>query len=193
MACKKLICLLQKVLSVCGQDVVVKEETAIELHPDFENVESGEEMICFATSGSTDSEYQSLNVQEMSTVVLACSEGAPEQTQFAGNHRQLEHNISEILSQELGCSEEGSHQSVESIISANYMGTLVSNEDTTHEFVEQAGNVTYTVKSQSSGKTDVLLRRPIFGTANQDINEVEKASSIHLQPFSLERVGSLKW
>jgi hypothetical protein len=187
LACK-IICLIRKVLSVCGQDIVVKEEMAIDLHPDLEYLECGQEMFCLASGISTaDNGYHNLN-----TVVLDCSEGEPEQTQFTGGHRQLEHNVSEILSQELRCSEGGSHQSVESI-SGEFMGTVVSNEDTAGEFVEHTGSVSLRAKPQFSGKTDVMLRRPLFGTAKEDVNEMEKSSGIHLQPFSVELVGSLKW
>jgi hypothetical protein len=189
-----MICLIQKVLSVFGQDVVVKEEMAIELNPDFEDLECGQEMICLASSvGTADDECQSLNIEEMNTVVLACSEGVPEETQFTGGHRQLEHNVSEIQSQELRCNGEGSHQSVESIRSTEYMGAAVLNEDAAGECVEQTGSLTLRAKPDLSGQSDVMLRRPCFGTAKKDVNETEKALGIHMQPFSVERVGSLKW
>jgi hypothetical protein len=187
MASQKLICLLQKVLSVCGQDVIVKEEVPIELHPDYEYVETGQEMIFLTPSvSSADSGYQNLNIQEMSTVGLVCREGVEEQTQFTGDHRQLEHNVSEILNKDLGCSEEGLNQSVESNRNTKYMGTVVSNEDTAGEFVEQTGIETLKAQPWLSGKTYVMPRRPLFGTAKE-------TSSIRLQPSSVEQVGSLKW
>jgi hypothetical protein len=190
----KIICLIQKVLSICGQDIVEKEEMAIEPHPGFEDTECGREMISLASNINTaDNGYQNLNTDEMSTVVLGSSEGVPEQTQFAGCHRQLEHNVSEIQRQELRCGEEGSHQSVESIRSAEFMGTLVSNEDTAGEFVERTGNVTHRAKPQFSRKTDIMLTRPRFGTAKEHVNEMEKSSVIHVQLISAERVGCLKW
>lgn len=193
LACK-IICLIQKVLSICGQDIVVKEEMAIEPHPDSEYMEHDQEMICLASSISTaDNGYRNLNTDEMNTVVPGCSEGVPEQTQFSEGHRQLEHNVSEIQNQELRCSEGGSHHSVESIRSAEFMGTLVSTEDTADEFVEQTGGMALGAKPQFSGKTDTMLRRPWFGTAKEDENEMEKSSGIRLQPFSVERVESLKW
>jgi hypothetical protein len=96
---------------------------------------------------------------------------------------QLEHIVSEILSKELGCNEEGSNQSAEVTRNAKYMGTVVTSEDTACEFVEQTGSDTLTAKLQFSGKTYVRQRRPIFGTAKED----------HLQPFSVEQAGSLKW
>jgi hypothetical protein len=163
----------------------VKEEETIELHPDYEFVESDQEMI-LASISSADSGYQNLNIQEMSTVGLACKEGVEMQTQFTGDHRQLEHNVSEILNKDLGCSEEGSKQSVECNRNAKYMGTLVSNEDTAGEFVEQTGIETLRAQSWFSGKIYVMPRRPLSETAKE-------ASSIHLQPSSVEQVGSLKW
>jgi hypothetical protein len=162
---------------------------AIDPHPDFEYMECGQEMFCSASSINTaDNGYHNLN-----TVVLDCSEGEPEQTEFTRGHRQLEHNVSEIQSQELRCSEGDSHQSVESIRGDELMGTVVSNEDTAGEFVEQTGNMTLRAKPHFSGKTDVMLRRLLFGTANEAVNEMEKSSGIHLQPFSVVLVGSLKW
>lgn len=167
---------------------------AIEPCPDFEYMECDQEMICLASNISTaGSGKQNLNTDEMGTIELGCSEDVPEQTQFAEGHRQLEHNISEIQSQELRCSEGGSHHSVESIRSAEFMGTLVSIGDTASEFVEHTGSMTRRVKPQFSGKTDTMLRRPWYGTAKEDVNEMEISSGIHLQPFSVEQVGSLKW
>jgi hypothetical protein len=192
-ACK-IICLILKVLSICGQDIVEKEEMVIEPHSDFEDMECGQEMVCLASSNSTaDHGYRDLNTDVMRTAVLSSNEAVPEQTQFAGDHRQLEHNVSEIQSQELRCSEGGSHQSVESIRCAEFMRTWISNEDTAGEFVEQTSNVTLRLKPQFSGETDVMLRKALFGTAKEDVNEVEKSSGCRLQLFSFESVGSLKW
>lgn len=182
----KVICLIQKVLSICGQDIVVKEEMTIEPHPD-------EEMINLASSISTaDSGYQNLNTDEMSIVVPGCNEGVPEQTHFTGGHEQLEHNVSEIQSQELRHTEGGCHHSVESV-SSEFMGTLISNEDTAGEFVEQTGSMTLEMIPQFSEKTDIVLRRHWFGTAKEDGNKMAQSPGIHLQPFTVERAGSLKW
>lgn len=182
----KIICLIQKVLSICGQDIVVKEEMTIEPHPD-------QEMIRLASSISTaDSGYQNLNTDEMSIVVLGCNEGVPEQTQFTSGHEQLEHNVSEFQSQELRHTERGFDHSVESI-SSEFVGTVMSNEDTAGEFVEQTGSMTLGMIPQSSGKTDIMLRRPWFGTAKEDVNEMANSSGFHQQPITVERVESLKW
>lgn len=174
----------------------MKEEVTIEEHPYFEDLNFGEEIKeCSALNvDCVDSEYQNMNSEELS-IAFVSSKEMPNHTYFSDGYRHLQHMLPEIKSQELTCSEEGSLQNVENMAerSTECVRKMVFVERTAGKIVKQAGNMRLRVTPDFLKQTGIVPRRPLFGAAAEVMNEMDKALGIHLPPFSLEQIGSLKW
>ncbi|XP_021939481.1 uncharacterized protein LOC110839525 isoform X3 [Zootermopsis nevadensis] len=177
------------------QDAIVKEEIKIEENPYFEDLNiRGEIEECSTLSmDRVDNEYQNTNMKELSTGFV-CGEEMPDHSFSNDGYRHLQSMVPKINSQELMCSADGSLQNVENITErkVQFVKKLVFVGRTASETVKETGKLTHRMKPDSVKQIVVIPPRP-FGAATEVMNEMDKVLGIHLPPFPLEQVGSLKW
>jgi len=139
---------------------------------------------------STDTaKHKNLNSTDLRTVQFACNKGMPEDTQFTGGYRQLQHRLPEIRNPEVMCREEGSYQSIGNVQKENavFLGKVGIYESSAGKCAGETSSIRLRVKPEFNERTGMLWR-PLSGEA-----EKENILGIQLQPLSLEQVGSLKW
>jgi hypothetical protein len=180
---------------ICEQDAVVKEKMVVEGHSEFEDLECDKEKTCSGFSTDTaNNKYQHLSSKNLSTAKFACNGGMPEDTQFTGEYRHHQHRVPEIQNPEVVCREEGCYQSVGNVQKGNaaFLGKVAFHEGSAGKCVEETSNSRIRVKPEFNERTGMLWR-PLSGEAEKTVGEKENILGIQLRPFSLERVGSLKW
>jgi hypothetical protein len=172
------------------QIAAVKEKIVIEGHTDFEDLGCDKRKTCSGFSINTGNcKHQNLSSMDLRTVQFVRNEGMPEDTQFTGGYRQLQHRLPEIQNPEVVCREEGSYQSTGNVQKGNavFLGQVGIHEGSAGKCVGETSGMRLRVKPEFNERTGMLWR-PLSREA-----EKENVLGIQLQPLSLEQVGSLKW
>lgn len=181
---------LVQIVCIFEQVAAVKEKRVVEGHSDFEDLGCDKGKTCSGSSIDTaNCKHQNLSRTDLRTVQIACNKGMPEDTQFTGGYRQLQHRLPEIQNPEIMCREEGSYQSIGNVQNGNagFLGKVGIYEGSVGKCVGETSSMRLRVKPEFNERTG-LLWRPLSREA-----EKENILGIQLQPLSLEKVGSLKW
>jgi len=181
---------LIQIVCIFEQVAAVKEKMVVEGHSNFEDLGCDKGKTCSGFSIHTaNCKNQNLSSTDLRTVQFACYEGMPENAQFAGGYRQLQHRLPEIQNPEVVCREEGSYQSTGNVQKgkAVFLGKVGIYEGSAGKRVGETSGMRLRVKPEFNERTGMLWR-PLSGEA-----EKENILGIQLQPLSLEKVGSLKW
>jgi len=181
---------LVRIVCIFEQVAAVQEEMLVEGHSDFEGSGYDKGKTCSGFSTDTaNRKHQNLSSTDLRTVQFATNEGIPEDTQFTGGYRQLQHRLPEIQNPEVMSREEGSYKSIGNVQKENavFLGKVGIYEGSAGKCVGETSSMRLRVKPEFNERTGMLWR-PLSGET-----EKENILGIQLQPLSLEQVGSLKW